>query len=99
MFRLKEKTTEIPGNACLSVNGKENILMTDHLTTSILKKTSPGIIVMTGAKPVIERNLRLEGKLRAVVVGPEARQHSGLNFINADTVHFVRSKGAFRCRL
>lgn len=99
MFRLKEKRTNIPGNACLSINGKEHILMTNHLTSSLLRKTSPGIVVLTGAKPVIERNLRTEIKLKAIIVGPEAKQHPGMNFIKADTVHFVRSAGAFSCKL
>ena len=39
MWGLKERRTKIHGNACISVNGKYNILFTDLLSSSILNKS------------------------------------------------------------
>jgi hypothetical protein len=99
MSGLKEKRGKIDGNVCISVNGKYNVLFTNLLTTSILNKSSPEIVVLTGAKPVIENNIRMEGNLKALVIGPEAIQHLRMPPIKADTVHFVRSAGAFYGKL
>ena len=99
MSGLKEKREIIHGNACISINDKYNILITNVLTTSILNKSSPEIVVLTGAKPVIERNIMMEGNLKALVIGPEALQRLRMPLIQADTVHFVRNAGAFHIML
>ena len=57
------------------------------------------MVVLTGERPVVERNISTMLKLKALVVGPEVKKQYGLNAIQADTVHFVRNAGAFRIRL
>jgi competence protein ComEC len=99
MSGLKEKREKIHGNACISINGKYNVLITNLLTTSILNKSSPEIVVLTGTKPVIESNMRMIGDLKALVIGQEAVQRLKMPLIKADTVHFIRNAGAFYLRL
>ena len=99
MSGLKEKREIIHGNTSISINDKYNILITNLLTTSILNKSSPEIVILTGTKPVIERNIMMKGYLKALVIGPEAVQRLRMPLIQADTVHFVRNAGAFHIML
>ncbi len=57
------------------------------------------MVVLTGERPIVERNISTMSKLKALVVGPEVRKQYGLNAIQTDTVHFVKNSGAFRIRL
>ncbi len=102
ILNLKVKNNLIYGDASLIRAGGNNILITSSLNDSIVKQASPDIVIFRG-KPVIDRNLRLKNKLKAVIVSPEALQsvwYSALvRSIAADTVHFVRKDGAFNLRL
>jgi len=99
MMGLKENTTNISDNFCISINERDHVLLTNHLTSSILEKISPEMVVLTGERPIVERNISTMSKLKALVVGPEVRKQYGLNAIQTDTVHFVKNSGAFRIRL
>ena len=103
MLNLKERRNVITGNACFIKAGRENVLITGYLTGSLMKSTSPDIVILTGAKPGIDKNIQPDGSLRALVISSEASRRFRLprttGTLTSDTIHFVRSDGAFRRRL
>lgn len=103
MLNLKEMRNVITGNICFIKAGKENVLITGYLTGSLIKRASPDIVILTGAKPGIENNIQPAVSLRALVIGSEASRRFRLPLttgtLTSDTIHFVRSDGAFRRRL
>jgi len=79
----------------LSAAGKK-ILITSLLNNYLLTSYSPDIIILTGIKPVIERDLQYKETLDALVVCPEARGTPwNMGKITAQKVHFVKNQGAF----
>ncbi len=103
MLNLKERRNVITGNACFIKAGRENVLITGNLTGSLMKSTSPDIVILTGSKPGIDNNIQPDGSLRALVIGCEASRRFRLprttGTLTSDTIHFVRSDGAFHRRL
>lgn len=103
MLNLKERRNVISGNPIWIKTGNENILITSYLTGSLLNDVSPDILIMTGVKPGIDRNIRPDKPLGALVVSPQVpvrfRFPQGITSLTTDTVHFVRKNGAFNIRL
>jgi competence protein ComEC len=101
MLNLKERRNIISGNTNIEIDGNMNVLITGFLTGSLLKSTSPDIVILTGARPEIEKNILSGRSLKALVIGSEAIQRFRFPLTDrlpaADTVHFVRTEGAF-CR-
>ncbi len=83
----------------LSAAGKK-IMVTNKLSNSILTKNAPDIVILTGQRPVIERNIQYPGLLDALVVSPEVPSMPWhISKVNARQVHFVKNQGAFYLNL
>jgi hypothetical protein len=102
MLDLKVRTRLIEGQTSLIRAGTSNILITSNLTKDAVRLTSPDILIIRG-KSLIDKDLRLDRKLDAVIVSPEAAGGALLSAIirsiPTDTVHFVRQEGAFYLKL
>jgi len=90
------------GALYLETSGKK-ILITNSLSTNLFETTMPDFIVLTGEKPVIDRNIEYKGSPEAVIVchgGSSNRRISeAAGRINAGEVHHVQKQGAFCRRL
>jgi competence protein ComEC len=98
-LRLKVIRNELPENTFLLKTGKKRILVTTKVTSSILKSTAPGIIIIRGRNPDITRDFRIHEGLEAVVITPEVspgfRKSVLLNIAHPDVVHQVALEGAY----
>jgi hypothetical protein len=103
MLNLVEMRNNMNGNNYCIRAGNENILITGFLTGSLLKMASPDIVILTGAASNIEKNIHANWSLKALVICPEVSQrfriHQATGSLSADTVHFVRTEGAYYRRL
>jgi hypothetical protein len=101
-LNLKIRKNFIEEDALHIRTESKNILVTSYLNSSMIRLTSPDIIVIRG-KAFIERNIQSEGKPGAVIISPNASQ--GYKFarmvrlMNTDTVHFIKKEGAFYMKL
>jgi len=86
----------------LEICGK-SILICNKLTNNALQDVKPDIVILKGKYPAIQNMIGFNGQVEAVIIGSEAvinnRIKPELNRLKADTIHFVRSSGAFRRRL
>ena len=103
MLNLKERRNIITGSFCRIKAGNEKILITSSLKGSLLNTESPDIVILTGIKPVIDKNIRRNEPLDALVVSPQVPMRFRFPLENAslasDTMHFVRTEGAFHIKL
>jgi len=75
-------------------------MVTSLLTNSVLKSNSPDVVILTGKKPVIEKNIQYTIPLDALVISSEAPAVPwNIDKINALRVHFVKNQGAFHIDL
>jgi hypothetical protein len=70
----------------------------------ILQQSSPDFVIITGRKPVIDRDiLSSQSHFKALIFTSEVNENirlpAGLPDLSADTVHIVGKKGAFTWRL
>jgi len=61
------------------------------------------MIILKGRYPAVEKEIEFSGPVEAVIVASDAAQGYRLkpdfNRLHSDTIHYVRSSGAFRRRL
>jgi competence protein ComEC len=84
--------------------GKNNILITDSLRKTWLKETKPGIVVLTGRFPFMEKSISLEDLPDKIIISPEATPRykvpsSPENYYGRCEVINVRKSGAVILRL
>jgi len=86
----------------LEICGK-SILICNKLTNNALIDIKPDIVILKGKYPAIQKETGYYGQVEAVIIGSDAvineRFKLELNRLKPDTIHFVRSSGAFRRRL
>jgi len=96
-LRLKS-TSLINGSYYLKTNGKK-ILITNSLNNKISTRFSPDILILTGFKPKIASDLKLNPTPGTIIVSSKAtpgfRIPSQLRAAGCDSIHFVRKSGAF----
>jgi competence protein ComEC len=100
---LRLKTTDLVKNFyCIRTSGKK-ILICNQLSNNIIQNFVPDIVVLTGSRPEIEKNLTFRQPPKTFIISSEAA--SGFHIpeqivlSGTDTVHFVRKSGAFIKRL
>jgi competence protein ComEC len=103
-LNLKKRNVVFGSNPLTIRAGKNNILITSIMNKDILQKMSPDYVIITGRKPVIERDILLsQCHIKALIFTSEVNENirlpAGLTFMTADTVHIVRKNGAFSRRL
>ncbi len=80
-----------------------NIIICNRLTDKVLQIAKPDLVILKGKYPSIQNEPGFDGHVEAVIIGSDAvineRPNLELNRVKPDTVHFVRSDGAFRRRL
>jgi competence protein ComEC len=101
-LNLKAELNNISGtNFCIRTEGN-NILITNYLNNSVIKNTSPDIVILRG-RPYIGKDIKSGVKPQVVVISPEVSLRSQfyrmVKAIKADSVHYVREQGAFYLRL
>jgi len=94
IYKLREERSILNKNTCINA-GNNKILVTDCLTVMLIKKASPDIIILTGPKAYMANNIKMEGRLKALIIGTDVKYQQWFIPPPADTIHFVRSQGAF----
>jgi competence protein ComEC len=93
---LKNKTY------CLKV-AEKNILISNSLNGNLLQNFQPDIVILTGMRPEIEKNLSLKKFTGTLILTSEAasgyRLPQQIDLSTVDTVHLVRKSGAFIKRI
>lgn len=101
--RLKVNMIKTGSEAHLIKVDKKSILICNDLSTNILQKTKPDIIILNGKYPKVDKDIAfteaVEGLILTSAVGAGYRLKLNHNRINPDTIHYVRNSGAFRRRL
>ena len=103
VLSLKPKVNVVSGIPTLIKACNKRILITENVTEKVLRQAKPDILILSGERPVVFRNVARDEKISTVVISPEALTgfrlpvKSALG--NADTVHYVRRDGAFYFRL
>lgn len=79
------------------------ILLTNVVSSSILEKTNPDILIVRGRKPLVQGLLKAPPRLNKIIVSsgssPGYRETGLLRSLNPDTLHFTGNNKAFRLRL
>jgi len=87
---------------CINADGKK-ILITNLLNNKIIRDFVPDIVVITGFKPEIERDLNFNSSSPTIIVSSEATAgfHLPRKIVinNNDSIYFVRKSGAFIKRI
>ncbi len=82
---------------------KKRIVICNNLSTNVLQKAKPDIIILKGKYPKIDKGIAFHGPVEGVIMTSEVSSgyRLKLNFdgIIPDTIHYVRNSGAFRTRL
>ena len=101
VLTLKERRYPTSGRICQVRAGEEKILITNSLTSAILKKKEPDYVILTGVRPSVEKVIRLNGSLKQLIVGSEASPGFRLPATSgiSKKVYFVRKEGAYRKKL
>ena len=100
---LRIKSTVLKNNYQCIRAGRKEILITSFLNTKIIQDFVPDILILTGSKPEIEKDLILTHPPGIVIISSEAT--SGFRFpeqfaiTGIDSIHFVRKSGAFIKRI
>jgi len=96
---LKLKKNVLRDNYCCLNAGNKKVLLTSVLNNNIIMAFKPNIIVLTGARPVVEKNLKMEVNTDCLIVSSEAgkgyRFGQQVMLSDVDSIHFVRKSGAF----
>ena len=96
---LKIKSTVLKNNYhCIMAGGKK-ILITSFLNKNVTQDFVPDIIILTGSKPEIERDLALEHPPRIIIITSEPTNGFRISkqsvLSRTDTIHYARKSGAF----
>lgn len=100
---LKIKTNTLSNNIYCIEAGEKKILIGNSLNKNILTNFMPDIVILTGLRPEIEKNLSLRQFPGTLIITSEAtsgfRLPQQIDFAGIDTVHLVRKSGAFIKRI
>jgi len=99
MFRLHGNQNNLKSPVCITTDGEIKILITGFAALSQADSLSPDLLVVTGTKPGSLIKTDLNKRPKALVIVNETRQRSGLSPACADTLHYVRTTGAFCLKL
>jgi hypothetical protein len=101
--RLKVNMIKTGSEAHFIEVDKKSILICNDLSTNVLQKTKPDIIILKGKHPKIDKDIAFPGAIEGLILTSEVatgyRLKLNHNRINPDTIHYVRNSGAFRRRL
>ncbi len=79
--------------------GEKNILITNTISTATIQPVCPDIIILTGKRPVIQKNIMNSVSSEVIIISPEvtslSRLSGELSKVNAGKVHYVEKEGAF----
>ena len=102
-LNLEVRNNILHENNCHIKAGEKNILITSDLKNSLLKMTTPDILIIRGLKPSIENNVHPAEKFEAVIISSESSpsyKASGIiRSLPSDTTIFVKNSGAFYKKL
>lgn len=102
-LNLRIRSNVIQGNSFQIKAGAKNILITSYLNNSMLKMTSPDILIINGLKPYIENNIMSDRKFDAVIISPESmlgfKVSAILRSFGSDPAIFIKHDGAFTKKL
>jgi competence protein ComEC len=83
--------------------GNKSILVCNNLTNNVLQKVKPDMIILRGKFPRIDKKIDFIEPVEAFIMTSDVvsgyRFKPDLNRVHPDTIHYVRSTGAFRRRL
>jgi hypothetical protein len=100
---LKTKTNILKNKVYYIDTGERKILISAYLNNSLLYNFKPDIVILTGERPEIEKNLSTGQIPNTLIVTSEAASGYSLskNYDSAliKTVHLVRKSGAFIQRI
>jgi competence protein ComEC len=98
-FGLTIKTNGLKNRFYCVRAGENNILICSSQDNHLLESLKPNIVVFTGLKPKIDKNLSFVRPPEAVIFSSEAspgfRLPLQVKLSGTDTIHFVRKSGAF----
>jgi competence protein ComEC len=96
---LKIKTNSLSNNMYCIEAGKKKLLIANSLNKNILKNFMPDIVILTGLRPEIEKNLSLRQFPGILIISSKAtsgiRLQQQIDFSGIVTVHQVRKSGAY----
>lgn len=99
VLRLSENRSVLPQFPYLLRAGNKVVLITPSLTNSLIKATSPDIIVLKSRSPSIETVIIPEKQIDALIISNESSlsyyRRQQLAAFPADTVHWIKNDGAF----
>jgi competence protein ComEC len=100
---LKLNMIKTDSEAHLIKVDNKSILICNDLSTSVVQKIKPDIIILKGKYPKVDREVAfpeaVEGLILTSEVATGYRLKPDFNGIYPDTIHYVRISGAFRARL
>lgn len=83
--------------------GERNIIICNSLDQIILQNFSADIVILTGLRPSIDKNMTFRKPPETLILSSEAssgyRLPKQVDFKGIDTIHFVRKAGAFIRRI
>jgi hypothetical protein len=86
----------------LKVN-KKSILICNDLSTNVLQKAKPDIIILKGKYPKVDKEIDFHQPVEGLIITSEVasgyRLKLNLQRGNPDTIHYVKNSGAFRKRI
>jgi competence protein ComEC len=96
---LKIEENRLPKDPAYIIVGEKKILISNRLTYYMQNKIHPDIVILTGNRPVLEKDLPLNNPEESLVITSEAFSGynipSKVNLTGMDTVHLVRNSGAY----
>ena len=96
---LKIKTNTLSNNMYCIEAGKKKILITNSINKNILKNFMPDIVILTGLRPEIEKDLSLRQFPGTLIITSKAtsgfRLQQQIDFAGIVTVHHVKKSGAY----
>ncbi len=86
----------------LKISGK-SIIICNKLTKNALQEIKPDMVILKGKYPVIQKEIGYNGLVEGIILGSDVvlnnRINPELSKLNPDTIHAVRSSGAYRRKL
>ncbi len=86
----------------LKISGK-SIIICNKLTKNVLQEIKPDMVILKGKYPAIQKEIGYNGLVEGIILGSDVVLNNRINLelsrLNPDTIHVVRSSGAFRRKL
>ena len=100
---LKVKVIESEERPVLFKVGNRTIMITDSLRYMWLKNSELDIVILTGSKPFVEKNIPFQNFPETIIISSESVPGFRLPLppeeIKKRTIRYVRKSGAYICRL